>query len=208
MIDFIDENFFYIAVALLVISWSWTFTYRANVAEKDREIKKLLEDIKEFKQEKKKNEISMMKHYEELKKEKSERIEELKLDKKNLLKFNKVIVDLLSKAKFGQNLTINWQNCTITSSQIDSKAISQEKLDLQNKDLIKELEPSVRTVKTILEKQEVKIDQKIEFENRGISNNRITITGEIRGIPLTDTIWDYSNIIEPDLEKPSICTVQ
>ena len=56
----------------------------------------------------------------------SERIEELKEDKKKMQKLNDEIVAVLKEAKFGQNLTINWQNCTITSSEIDSNAISKQ----------------------------------------------------------------------------------
>ena len=69
---------------------------------------------------------------------------------------NQEIVSVLKKAKFGQNLTINWRNCTITSSEIDSRGTSLGKIQLQTESdaqMIKDLETKLRNIKTILAEQ-------------------------------------------------------
>ena len=192
MIGYIDKNLiFSIAVASLAISWSLTVAF----GEKNREIKKLSEEIRELKQEKRKND----RENQELKKDNYERIEELKLDKKNLVKLNEVIVALLNKATFGNNFTINWQNCTITSSQIDSKAISRDQVKMA-----KELEPNVRIIKEILTEQEDKVDKKIVRVTRTLRNNKFSDNRLFINV-----VPDRPNVnLVPDLEKPSMCNFQ
>ena len=89
----------------------------------------------------------------ELKRENSERIQELKEDKKIL---NENFAAILEKAKFGSNLSISWQNCKIDSSEIDSKAIFQGQIEMQaeyDAKMIKELEEKLKNIKTILTKK-------------------------------------------------------
>ena len=75
---------------------------RRRKQNKDQEIEKLTREIADLK----------MNNF--------ERIKDLKHDKKQMEKLNEDLVAVLKKAKFGQNLTVNWQNCTMNSSVIDS----------------------------------------------------------------------------------------
>ena len=109
--------------------------YRRRNQNKDQEIEKLSREIAELKM----NNL--------------ERIKDLKHDKKKMEKLNGKLAAVLKKATFGQNLTINWQNCTITQSEIDSKAISQGAIEMHAEDdvqMVKELEVKLKTIKTIL----------------------------------------------------------
>lgn len=144
--------------------------YRRQIQNKDKENEKLSREISQLKHSHDLLEQAKNHHIEiiegltrdkeklereiaELKTENFQRIEDLKHDKKKMEKLYDDLAAVLKKATFGQNLSINWHNCTITRSEIDSKAISQGKIEMQaegDAKMIKELEIKLKTIKIIL----------------------------------------------------------
>ena len=132
--DGLDLEVFFSLLVGTLVSFGYS-EFRRRKQNKDREIEKLSREIAELKM----NNL--------------ERVKDLKHDKKKMEKLNEDLAAVLKKATFGQNLTINWQNCTITQSEIDSKAISQGEIEMNDEgdaQMVKELEVKLKTIKTIL----------------------------------------------------------